>query len=336
MKKELVTSLLGLGLIFLPLYSHAANRVTVKTFSELAVFPEVSLPATAESMNDSKLSAEVKGKIKGIPVLVGDTVERGEMILEQDSRDYVLALRSAEAALEGINARVSLAAYQMDQAQRLSAEDAVTVQVLRQREAELQGIQAERDMQIVAVEMAKRDLEKCTIRAPFTAVIVERYAQVGELANPGSPLVRVVDVSRIEVSVKVQSQDVPAMEAADQFFFKVDDDVYPLILRQITPALDPVQRNREARFLFKQAKALSGTAGTLYWKNPKPHIPSNLLVSRKGQLGVFTLQGNVAKFVHLIEAREGRPVAADLKKDTRIIVDGRFTLQDGDEVTLAE
>ena len=312
-----------------------AVRVTSKTLGEIAIFPQFSVPATVLSMNDSKISAEVRATVNVFPVLVGDIVKRGEVLIQLDNSNYKLNLLRAETALKGINSRLELAKYQLEQAKTLSQEKAISNERLQQRKAEVDSLKAEKDTQKVGISMAKRDLEKCTITAPFDAIIVERIAQVGELASPGSPLIRIIDASRIEVSAKFQAQDIKSLQQTSQFKFVSQNISYNVKLRRITPAFDPIQRNREARFLFTEQNALSGSTGTLRWKKSQTHIPSNMITRRGSELGIFIInKENKAKFIRITNAQEGRPVATELPTTTRLIVDGRFAIQDGADVSI--
>ncbi len=311
-----------------------ATRVTSKTLNEIAIFPEFSVPASAMSLNDSKLSAEVSATVTVFPVLVGDVVERGEVLVQLNETSFKLNLLRAETTLNGIDSRLSLAKYRLKQAETLSKQKAISNELLQQRKAELRTLKAERNTQKVVIAMAKKDLEKCTITAPFDAIIIDRITQVGELANPGSPLIHIVDASRIEVSAKFQAQDIKSLQQSNQFQFISQGDTYDVTLRKITPVFDPIQRNREARFLFTSQRALSGSTGTLRWKNSSPHIPANMLTRRGNNLGVFIVDNNTARFITLEGAHEGRPMKTDLPSETLIIINGRFGIQDGARVTI--
>ena len=311
------------------------QRVTAESLSNIAIFPESTVPATAIGMNDSKLSAEVRATVTRVPVLVGDVVKRGEKLIQLDNRDYKLNLQRAESVLKGVESRLSLAKYQLEQANSLSRENAISNEKLEQRKVEVRAVKAELETQKVVVSIAKRDLEKCTINAPFDAVIIERIAQVGELASPGSPLIRIIDATQIEVSAKVQALDISSIEKADKIEFHTQNEIFNVKLRTITPAFDPVQRNREARFIFSGPSALSGATGTIQWKQSNPFIPSSMIVRRGGKLGVFIVNNDsTAKFISIKHAQEGRPAATDLSGTTNLIMNGRFAIQDGTAVTI--
>jgi len=276
----------------------------------------------------------VHAVVKVFPTFVGDTVNRDEVLIELDDRTYKLNLLRAEVALKGIESRLNLAQYQMDQATALFEQKAITDELLQQRSAEVDTLKAERNAKRVEVAMAKRDLDKCTIRAPFKATLLERIAQTGELASPGTPLVRIIDAARIEVSARIQPQDISSLKDTKTFEFITQDETYDVSLRKITPAFDPVQRNQEARFNFKRKRALPGATGTLRWKQSKAHIPANLLIKRDKTLGVFIIVSGKAKFMELPNAREGRPALTNLPDYTTLIIDGRFGVQDGTALRL--
>jgi len=312
----------------------AETAITQSTLANVAIYPEVSIPASAISLNDAKISSEIRARVKSIPVLVGDKVKKGEILVELNTKDAKLNLRRSKVALKGIESRLELAAYQFEQAKALFKDKAITDELLRKRQADLTTLQAEKESQKVNVEIAQQELDKCIVRAPFNAVVTERLAQEGELANPGTQLIRVIDISHIEVSAKIQPQDIYSFENAGQLEFNTTNSVFTLKLRKLTETIDPIQRNREARLVFTEKIALPGSTGTLRWKQSTPHIPANLIVRRDNKLGVFINQNGKAKFIEIKNTTEGRPGPVDLALDSKIIVNGRFSTQNGDNLTI--
>ncbi len=329
-----------LGLMLLMLSAGAAQqdetavRVSVRPFAELAVYPRLEVPATVRSLNDSRLSAEVTAVVADIPVAVGEVVERGTILLQFDAEDYRLRLQQAQAALRAVEARLDLAEYQLQRTQTLLEREVATEEQLRQRRAEYRGLLAERAARRTELAMAKRNLAKCVVRAPFRAIVRERLVKLGELANPGMPLLRIVDADALEVVAKLQQADVAAAREADEFYFETRQARYPVRLRVIAPVFDERERNREARFVFVAEPALPGAAGKLAWRKPRPHLPPALLSQREQGLGVFIAERGRARFIALPGAREGRPAQVDLPADAAIIVEGRFGLRSGDRLII--
>jgi hypothetical protein len=158
---------------------------------------------------------------------------------------------------------------------------------------------------------------------------MKRLTSVGELAAPGTSLLQILDVDHIEISAQVQESDVESITAANDIQFKTRTAVYPVRIKSVTPAIDPLQRSQEVRFEFLDTRALPGSVGEIVWRDPQPHIPVQYIVQRGEQLGIFVLENNTARFLTLPDAEEGRPAAVTLDLDTRIIVNGHRRLTNG-------
>jgi RND family efflux transporter MFP subunit len=325
--------MLYLSATALPAAEQSVN-ITVKRFSKIATFPEHRAPAVVVPQNDSKIDAEVTAKIIEIPVRVGQVVDKGTVLVRLQDADFTLILQREQAALKSLEARIELARYQLQRAQTLSKQQAVAEELLKQRETELAVLLSEQIGQQAALQQAKHNVKKCTVRAPFQAIISEKFAQVGELAEPGTPLLRIIDAEHSEVSAKLSTVKVDLSRTVKNFQFLTDKRAYELILRAITPSVDSVERTQEVRLEFAGDKALPGSAGELYWVDNQGHLPAEYLLRRKSIIGVFVVKNNRAEFVALPDAVEGRPARVTFSGDLPIVEKGRFRLQNGDAVTI--
>jgi RND family efflux transporter MFP subunit len=342
------------GALSNPLAAAEPIPVHAQSFAQLAIFPAQSAPAMVVSDNHSHLSAEVQARIMDIPVRVGDSIKKGDLLAHLDPQDFELALQREKAALAGLKARLVLAEYELNRARSLSKKQAVSEQLLKQREAERNTLLAEQQERQAAVAQAQRQLDKTTLRAPFNATVLERLGQVGELANPGTPLLRIVDTDHLEVAAKLSpaqaealqqntALETPVKKIANKVTGKVSlafvsaDQHYPVTLRVITPALDTQARTQEARLQFSGNPPLPGTTGQLIWTPAQASLPAELISQRQGKLGVFVLAENnqaekTARFIELPNAQTGQPATVTLDADTSIITEGRYRLNDGDAV----
>jgi len=312
-----------------------AKSVEARDLKSLAIYPQYKAPATAIALNDSELSAEISTVVESIPVEVGQQVKKGDLLVALRKKDFQLVLQREQAELAALEVRIEFAQYQLQRAKTLQQQQAVSEELLKQRETDLAVLQSDKKSRQVSIEQARRNLAKCNIRAPFDAVIVEKIVSVGELANPGTPLLRIVDAQHREVTAKLQSYQIASLHAAADLHFQNRNNSYPLNLRSVLPVIDPTARTQEVRLVFNGAKALVGVSGELVWKNRQPHIPAEVLVQRGGRLGVFIINKDKrAKFVVLDDAVEGRPTFVDLPLNTLIVTKGRFQLQDGDAVSV--
>lgn len=315
--------------------------ISAQPLSELAIHPEYRAPATVVSDNNSRISAEVSARIIEIPVRVGEAVDKGTVLARLEQADIALAMAQEQAIADALRARIALARFQRTRARSLSEKKVVSEELLKQRESELNALLAEQEAQQASLAMAQRRLDKTVVRAPFKAIVTARLGQVGELANEGAPLVQIVDANRLEVSAMLQASLAEALPKAKNPEMVIAGRRYALTLRTIIPVFDPRARTREARLTFAETNAMPGNAGELVWRSLQPSVPAELVVRRKGKLGIFVIDGGSApvmtvRFVELAGAEEGRPAPVPLDATTLIATQGRFQLQDGDQVSLQQ
>ena len=313
-----------------------ATPVRVAPVMELAIYPEVSAPAQVLSLNDSRIEASISATVEQIPVRVGDEVAPGSELLALECDDQRHTLRRGMAGRDALKARLEFADYQLQRARSLKSSNSLSEEALRQRGMESAALRSELAGAEAQVAQARRDVERCSVSAPFRAVVVERLIGVGEKAQPGKPLLRLLDLSALEVSAQVPAFDAQLLPQAHKLSLMIGDKAYPVTLRSVVPALDPKSRSRELRLDFADSPAAPGSSGRLLWRQPTPHLPAEYLLRRSGEYGVFVLREGKASFEKMAGAREGSAIAVSLPGDTRVITEGRFGLNDGDAVNVVE
>jgi len=301
--------------------------------ADLVIYPRHVAPAMVVARNDSKLSAEITGRIVSIPVLIGQTVKKGTVLVSMDSYDFRLAVDKEKAVAKSLRARLELADYQLKRAKKLLIQQVVSDDVVLQRETELLVLRAESSAQAAVLAQAERRLNKTTIRAPYRAYVLERLGNIGELASPGTPLIRIVEALRSEVSARLHGQQIESLRRATSPEFVYDKNRYPVTMRAVTATIDTRERTQEIRLAFVKDMAINGASGELSWLETKPHLSPDLLVRRDKSLGVFLLKGARVDFYPIPDATEGRPALLDLSLDEWIVTRGRYRLQHGDKVT---
>jgi hypothetical protein len=200
------------------------------------------------------------------------------------------------------------------------------------RSSEANRLAAELKVHEADLEEAKWRESRCTIQAPFDAVVTERRASRGDYATPGTPIMRLVDLESLEVSAQIQQQDMDEMKAARILEFRMEGQGFPLNLRAIVPMLESRIRSYEARYTFAGEEAPPGATGRLYWESPIPHVPADFLVQREGLLGLFLYEEGVARFHALPNAVQGLPAPVKLPGNPLVIDAGRYSIEDGDAV----
>lgn len=330
----------GLGLLLALAQPAGAQEnalpVTTRTFAEVAEPLMRTAPAEVVARARTRVAARLAAPVAALPVDVGDRVEAGAVIARLECTDFEDALDRARARLNELQARRRLAETRLERARRLRAEDAVSADQLDEARAEYDALGASIRAQRAAVSGAERDVERCTVAAPFAGAVIARPAEPGAFVQPGTPLVELVDPGTIVLSARVTGRDAETLTEAERIRFRADGREYPVRLESLVPLADASARTREARLRFTGERPLPGRAGRVAWEAAATALPPELLVRREGRLGVMLLEDGRARFRALPQAVEGRHVPLDLPPDTPVIVRGRFAAVDGTPVDVAE
>ena len=334
-KLSLKAFLTGLLLVF-PLVLGAQNAIPVKTarLKDVAIYLWKSAPATVVSLNNTSLSTQIKARIEEISVKVGEIVDAGSMVVRLDCTDYRIAEQQVEANIAALEARIRLAERRLARTRKLERQQTASEELLDQREADLDVLQAEHRGALSEREKAKINVSRCTIRSPYRAVITSRVGAVGEFADVGTKLLEIMDIEKLEISAQVPSRDIEPVEQAEEIYFEDTAKRYAVKLRTVTPAVNTQTRNREVRLLFSNGPALPGAAGKLIWRDKQPHISAKLLVRRGNHFGIFTNANGKARFHIIPEAQQGRTTPVGLPLDTVVVTEGHYRLENGQPVIL--
>jgi RND family efflux transporter MFP subunit len=318
----------------LPIPGLADEPIPVQTqlLSELALYPESTAPAHVISLNDAAIAAQVAGQVTEVPVRVGDQVKAGAVLVKLACTDYQLAYGQLKAERRTIQAKLELAQWHLKQSELLVNQRTLPVEKVQERRAELAVLRGELSSHAIKAKAAERQTAACSIKAPFAGIVTERSIAIGQLVGNGTTVIKLLDLTRAEVSAQVSNRDIGALQVAGELSFDHDGKRYLLTLRAVLPAIQSQTGTQEVRLDFTGQRDQPGAAGRLVWQDKVQHIAAELLVKRGEQLGVFTVQGDSAHFHPLPDAQNGRPAVIDLSPDTPIIVSGQYSLNEGSKV----
>jgi RND family efflux transporter MFP subunit len=171
------------------------------------------------------VSAQITGTLTAVLIEEGDHVKEGQVLGTLDDTAQRAALAQAQAALHSAEAIQVQDSAQLAQNRRdvQRDEDLVDRKLVSQQAVEQARTQVEtqsallesqrRQIELAAanVRAAQVQLDYCTVRAPFTGVVIAKAAQVGEIVSPfsaGGGFTRtgigtLVDMDSLEIEVDV-------------------------------------------------------------------------------------------------------------------------------------
>jgi len=222
----LITLAAGVWLVLSRPSGLAVRTVMAQTISSRGANASV-LDATGyvTARRQATVSAQITGTLTEVLIEEGDHVKLGQVLGRLDDTAQRASLAQAQAQLHSAQALLAQYEAQLAQSERdvRRAEDLVERKLVSQQTveqartqvstqaAQLQGQRKQIDLATANVRSAQVQLGYCTVRAPFTGVVIAKAAQVGEIVSPlsaGGGFTRtgigtIVDMDSLEVEVDV-------------------------------------------------------------------------------------------------------------------------------------
>lgn len=148
---------------------------------------------TFEPYRETKISAEIQGKINQITVDAGSIVSKGQILVQLDNALLQLQLQSVDVQIEGLTADVNR--YSI-----LSKADAIQGIQLEKAQLGLKSAQVQR-------ASIQEQIHKTTIKAPFSGIVYGKLNEVGGFAAPGIPLLHILDIGQLRFTINVPESD---------------------------------------------------------------------------------------------------------------------------------
>ncbi len=262
------------------------------------VLPEVvSGPGQITSKNDAYISAKSMGTVIAIKVKAGETVKKGQSLLEIDSSDIHSKLQQAKGALAQAKAALTIAESNYTRFQELYKRNASSKVELEQMGYQYNAAKGAVQMASGAVQEANAYLKYASVRAPFDAVIIERMINVGDFAAPGRPLFRIIDPANMRFECRVSESDAKYVKLKQTIPVRLDnfDQELSGTVTEIGGGSDFMTHTVAVYIDFNKTKGLrAGMYGQAFFPGVQKKrilIPENW-ISRRGELSVVFVRGS--------------------------------------------
>ena len=160
------------------------------------------------------IQPQVSGRITEVHFADGADVKAGDLLFTIDPRLYRTQLEAARATLAQRKAELELAKIQFARAENLIPSKTITKSDYDTRKNAVDVAEAQVVQGQAAVEIARLNLEYCSIRSPIDGRAGQRLVDVGNVVNPGSgpPLLVIQRLNPLYVDFTVTENDLLAVQ----------------------------------------------------------------------------------------------------------------------------
>jgi len=211
-----------IGLFSLALFATSCGDGDKKTVADN--FPTISVTVSSvsggdsnsflttsgkiEAVNSANLSTRMMGYVDRIYVQVGEKVQKGQQLISISNTDLSAKLAQVNAGITEATAAFSNAEKDFNRFTALFNENSAS-------QKELDDITANYTMAKARLEGAKQmknevnaQFSYANIRAPFSGTVTNKFINVGDMANPGMPLLEVESPGKFQVLAMVPESEI--------------------------------------------------------------------------------------------------------------------------------
>lgn len=308
-----------------PVPATAQVQVQTAVSKQRATTEEVV--GTIQAKLHATLEAKVSGRIDKMLVLLGQAVKAGELVVRLDAAEIKARMEQAEAALQQAEREWKRTSALFDQQAATRSDYDATDSRYRLAKA--------------AVAEAQAMMGYVEILAPFAGVVTKKWADVGDLASPGKPLIGIEDPSMLQLEADVPDAIASRIQQNARLAIQVDSLKGELIgtVVEIAPTADPASRTFRVKLDLPPTAGLrSGQFARLIvpvGESNSVRVPTSAVVVR-GQLEILFVVTNQRAQLHLVKT--GRTIGdeveilAGLNSGESVVVGGADLLTDGQPV----
>jgi RND family efflux transporter MFP subunit len=213
------------------LHSLPMAKVSVAKVTKRAAAHQVEVVGTVQAVEQAEISSKITGNIITLQVDLGSRIQQGELLVELSAGEISAQLQQAQAQLE--QARRNLAREE---------------KLLKKNAATQENVNSLRDSNRIAkaaYNEALTMLDYSRITAPFSGIVTRKFANVGDLATPGKPLLQIEAENKLQVVTDIPEAMILKINKNDHLsvFIPSVNVTTEGVVAEVSPTVDPSSRS---------------------------------------------------------------------------------------------
>lgn len=203
-------------------------KVTVSEVFQGDLTSTVSAPGIIRPLTEVQISSSINGIVQQLLVKEGQQVKKGDLLLQIDPSEFRAQVRRAQAGLEVAQANLEQARSQWKRAEQLFKSNLISEQEYESARTNHLLSQAQLKEARANLEQTQEQLQKTRITSPIEGTVIQINIEPGEnvitgtLDNPGTKLMAVADLSRMEVESQVDEADIAKVNMGQRAIVEVE------------------------------------------------------------------------------------------------------------------
>lgn len=308
----------------------------------------LTLAGEVHARHETQLAFRVGGKISACYAELGQKVRRGQVLARLEPEDYRLAAQGGAANEAQARSQLILADADLKRYTALREKGFVSAATLDQKQATFDAARAAYDATQANRGEQDRKLGYTALTADGNGVVTSLNCNVGQVVNPGQPVLGLARSGAKEIAVYVPESSLAAFRSVKEFAISLNahpKKTYHGKLRELAAGADPATRTYAAHITVTDADdamqlGMSATVRMQSGDDMAIRLPMSAVISRDGSTGVWKLddKGIVHRAAISVAGVEGDElrISSGLAPGDVVVTAGANLLREGQQVKLAQ
>ncbi len=321
-------------------------KITEAKFEEIV--EKIEVVGNLNAKYETAVAAEVPGLVEEVYVTEWVRVKKGTPLAKIDTKELEVQLQAQLASLEEAKASYERAKREYERMEKLYGAGLATKQNVEDSKTYLATQKAFLEAREAQVELLQTKINKAIVVSPIDGFIKERMVSKGDMAGK-DPIFKIVDLSILDLTVKVPSNYLQEIKIGNPIYFEVDSfpgRIFEGKISFINPTIDPLSDTikviAEVKNEGNTLKAGLFVKGYVQKKEPYKAIllPKQVFLNidlkeKKGKVFISNNGTAHLKEVKIEGSYEDKIIVKEgILEGEKVVLDGVFLLRDGDKISI--
>lgn len=203
-----------------------------------------------EAINKATVSSQTSGRVEKFNYDVDDFVAKGSVIAEFTNTEQKARLVQATANANAAKIAFDQSVIDYDRIKEVYAKKLVAKSVFDQTLSNRNSLEAKSKASAAAMVNAEKQLEYTIIRAPYDGIVTNRYVEIGEVVNPGTPIMEGLSLTKLRVITHIPEKIIVQVKQNPEARVFINDKTIPTKELTIFPYAEKKTHTFKTRIEF--------------------------------------------------------------------------------------
>lgn len=234
-----------------------ATGRTIVTAERTTSTETVTAVGSVQPRRKTEVASQILATVREIKPRPGDRVKAGELLVVLDDRELIAQQREAAASLTSAEADLATRKVDYERVKSLRNSGSASADELNRVEGAYRVTEAQMKRAKETISRIEVQISYTKITASTDGLVSDRFAEPGDLAAPGKPLLTVYDPNDLELQVNVPESLAAGIVVGQKLDIRIDANnlATSAVVREIVPQAQQASRSVLVKLALPQASS---------------------------------------------------------------------------------